>query len=41
VARVQIHQTIGFTDKMIESTRTPFSLATQVPSAASSSTSAR
>ena len=31
VARAQIHQTIGFTDKMIESTRTPFSLATQVP----------
>jgi len=31
VARVQLHQTIGFTDKMVESTRTPFSLATQVP----------
>ncbi len=31
VARVQLHQTIGFTDKMVESTRTPFSLATEVP----------
>src|SRR5438067_10840811 len=31
VARAQIHQTIGFTDKMIEATRAPFSLATQVP----------
>jgi high affinity Mn2+ porin len=31
MARVQLHQTIGFTDKLIESTRTPFSLATQVP----------
>ncbi len=31
VARAQLHQTIGFTDKMVESTRTPFSLATQVP----------
>jgi high affinity Mn2+ porin len=31
VARVQLHQTIGFTDKLIESTRTPFSLATEVP----------
>jgi hypothetical protein len=31
MARVQLHQTIGFTDKMIESTRTPFSLATEVP----------
>jgi high affinity Mn2+ porin len=31
VARVQVHQTIGFTDKLIESSRTPFSLATEVP----------
>jgi high affinity Mn2+ porin len=31
VARVQMHQTIGFTDKLIEATRTPFTLATQVP----------
>ena len=31
VARVQLHQTIGFTNKLVESTRTPFSLATQVP----------
>ena len=31
VARVQVHQTIGFTNKLVESTRTPFSLATQVP----------
>ena len=31
MARVQIHQTIGFTNKLIESSRTPFSLATQVP----------
>ncbi len=31
MARVQLHQTIGFTDKLIDSTRTPFSLATQVP----------
>jgi hypothetical protein len=31
VARAQLHQTIGFTNKMVESTRTPFSLATQVP----------
>jgi len=31
VARAQLQQTIGFTDKMIESPRTPFSLATQVP----------
>jgi high affinity Mn2+ porin len=31
MARAQLHQTIGFTDKMIESPRTPFSLATQVP----------
>jgi high affinity Mn2+ porin len=30
-ARAQLHQTIGFTDKMIESPRTPFSLATEVP----------
>lgn len=31
IARVQLHQTIGFTDKLVDSTRTPFSLATQVP----------
>jgi high affinity Mn2+ porin len=31
MARVQLEQTIGFTNKMIGSTRTPFSLATQVP----------
>ena len=31
MARAQLHQTIGFTDKLIESPRTPFSLATQVP----------
>jgi hypothetical protein len=31
MARAQLHQTIGFTDKLIESSRTPFSLATQVP----------
>src|SRR6266481_2909099 len=31
MARAQLHQTIGFTDKLVESTRTPFSLATQVP----------
>ena len=31
MARAQVHQTIGFTDKLIESSRTPFSLATQVP----------
>jgi high affinity Mn2+ porin len=30
-ARMEIHQTIGFTDKMVESERTPFSLATEVP----------
>jgi high affinity Mn2+ porin len=31
MARAQLHQTIGFTDKLIDSSRTPFSLATQVP----------
>jgi high affinity Mn2+ porin len=31
MARAQVHQTIGFTDKMVNSSRTPFSLATQVP----------
>jgi high affinity Mn2+ porin len=31
MARVQVHQTIGFTNKLIESSRTPFSLATEVP----------
>ena len=31
IARVQLHQTIGFTSKLVETDRTPFSLATQVP----------
>jgi high affinity Mn2+ porin len=31
IARVQLHQTIGLTSKLTDSTRTPFSLATQVP----------
>jgi high affinity Mn2+ porin len=31
MARAQLHQTIGFTDKLVESPRTPFSLATEVP----------
>ncbi|NUQ29853.1 MAG: porin [Acidobacteriaceae bacterium] len=31
IARVQVHQTIGFTSEMVEAERTPFSLATQVP----------
>jgi high affinity Mn2+ porin len=31
LARVQLHQTIGFTDKLVDSERTPFSLATKVP----------
>src|SRR5258707_1871671 len=31
MARAQLHQTIGLTDKLIEAARTPFSLATQVP----------
>ena len=31
VARVQLHQTIGFSNHLIESDRTPFSLATEVP----------
>ncbi|MGO4514764.1 carbohydrate porin [Terriglobus sp. 2YAB30_2] len=31
IARVQVHQTIGFTNEMVEAERTPFSLATQVP----------
>ncbi len=31
VARVQLHQIIGFTDKLIPSSRTPFSMATEVP----------
>src|SRR6201996_5648693 len=31
MARVQLHQTIGFTDKMIDADRTQFSLATKVP----------
>jgi hypothetical protein len=31
LARVQVHQTIGLTDKLIDAERTPFSLSTQVP----------
>lgn len=31
VARVQLHQTIGFTDKLVDQQRTQFSLATKVP----------
>ncbi|MEO8735104.1 MAG: porin, partial [Edaphobacter sp.] len=31
IARAQLHQTIGFTGKLIDASRTPFSLATQVP----------
>jgi high affinity Mn2+ porin len=31
MARVQVHQTIGFTDKLVDSARTQFSLATKVP----------
>jgi carbohydrate-selective porin OprB len=31
MARVQIHQTFGFTDKMMEAERGPFSLATAIP----------
>jgi len=31
MARVQLHQTIGFTDKMVDAGRTQFSLATKVP----------
>ena len=31
MARVQLHQTIGFTDKLVDGTRTQFALATQVP----------
>jgi high affinity Mn2+ porin len=31
MARAQLHQTIGFSDKLVESSRTPFSLATAVP----------
>jgi high affinity Mn2+ porin len=31
IARVQLHQTIGFTDKLVDSSHTPFSLATRVP----------
>jgi high affinity Mn2+ porin len=30
-ARVQLHQTIGFTDKMVDADRTQYSLATKVP----------
>ena len=31
MARAQLHQTIGFTDKMVDAQRTQFSLATKVP----------
>jgi hypothetical protein len=31
MARVELHQTIGFSDKMVEAERGPFSLATEVP----------
>ena len=31
IARVELHQNIGFTSKLVEADRTPFSLATQVP----------
>jgi hypothetical protein len=31
LARVELHQTIGFTDKMVDQQRTQFSLATKVP----------
>jgi hypothetical protein len=31
MARVQLHQTIGFTDKLVDAQRTQFSLATRVP----------
>jgi len=31
LARVQIHQVIGLTNKLVESDRTPYSLATQLP----------
>jgi high affinity Mn2+ porin len=31
MARAQLHQTIGFSDKLVENPRTPFSLATEVP----------
>lgn len=32
LARVQVHQTIGFTDSMVEADRGPFALATSLPS---------
>jgi high affinity Mn2+ porin len=31
IARVQLHQTIGLSSKLVDAERTPFSLATQVP----------
>ena len=31
IARVQLHQVLGLTSKLVEGSRTPFSLATQVP----------
>ena len=31
IARVELHQVIGLSDKLVDSSRTPFSLATQTP----------
>lgn len=31
LARVELHQTIGFTDKLVDAERSPFALATKVP----------
>lgn len=31
IARVEVHETIGFTDAMVDAARSPFSLATRVP----------
>jgi high affinity Mn2+ porin len=31
LARVQLHQTIGFSDNLVDASRTPFSLSTKVP----------
>lgn len=31
IARVQLHQTVGFTSKLVDAERTPFALATRVP----------
>ena len=41
IARVQLHQTIGLSNKLVDAERTPFSLATRCRSAGWSSTSAR